>query len=99
MIWNSLREKNRKILKDCCSYLPVAYLSILILVSKLKHLVNILFLYWYWQVTHHELEVCLGEVFVLNLVFLSSEVCWIRFSPTNCLKATCEIKKNPFPPP
>ena len=66
-------------------FLPITNLPILILVCKLKHLVNVLLLHRHRQVPHHELEVSLGEELVLDLVLFGSEVCWVRVSTTNNL--------------
>ena len=65
---------------------PIIDLSILILISKVKHLVNVLLLHRLRQVPHHELEVSLGEGLVLDFVLFCPEVGWIRVSTTNHLK-------------
>ena len=70
--------------------LPVIDFPIFILVSKIKHLVNILLFHRYWQVPHHELEINLGEEFVLDFVLLCPEVCGVGVSTTYYL----EIKET-----
>ena len=69
-----------RLLLNNCS--PVVYLAIFILVSKVKHLVNVLLLHWHRQVPHHELEVSLAEEFVLDFVLLCSEVCGVGICTT-----------------
>ena len=66
-------------------HLLVANFSILIFISKLKHLIDILITDWNWKVLHHELEISLGEEFILDFVLFCSEVCRIGISPTDDL--------------
>ena len=68
-------------------FLPITNLPILILVCKLKHLVNVLLLHRHRQVPHHELEVSLGEEFIFNFVLLCSEVGWVGVSATDYLNS------------
>ena len=65
---------------------PVIDFPIFIFVSKVKHLVNVLLIYRHREVPHHELEVSLGEEFILDFVLLCSEVGWVGVSATNNLK-------------
>ena len=68
---------------SCC--LPITNLPILILISKVEHLVNVLFLHRHRQVPHHELEVSLGEEFVLDFILFGSEVGGVWICATNNL--------------
>ena len=71
---------------ESCYSLPIIDLPILILVCKVKHLLNILLVHRHRQVPHHELEVSLGEEFVLDFVLFSSEVGGVGISAANNLK-------------
>ena len=57
--------------------LPITDLSILILISKVKHLLNVLLLHRHRQVPHHKLEFSLGEELVLDFVLFGPEVGWV----------------------
>ena len=76
------------------NYSPVVYLAIFILVSKVKHLVNVLLPHWHRQVPHHELKVTLGEEFVLDFVLLRSEVGWVGVCTTDNLEIRLKLDQQ-----
>ena len=65
---------------------PVVYPTIFVLVCKLKHLINVLFIDRDRKVPHHKLEISFAERLVLYLPLFCSKIRRIRICPTNNLK-------------
>ena len=65
---------------------PVVYPSILVLVCKLKHLINVLLIDRNRKVPHHKLEISFSEWLVLYLPLFCPKIRRIRICPTNNLK-------------
>ena len=66
--------------------LPEVNLPVFVFVSSFEHLINVLLFHRNRQISHHELEICLCEVFILDFVLLSSKIGRIWICATDHLK-------------
>ena len=75
-------------------HVPVVYPAILVLVCKLKHLINVLLIDRNRKVPHHKLEISFSERLVLYLPLFCPKIRRIRICPTNNLKCFGSFQKT-----
>ena len=66
-------------------FLPIVYFPIFVLISKIKHGINIFFTNWNWKISHHQLKISFSEELFLDFVFFGTKILWIWISSTNNL--------------